>query len=62
MDFIKGWSILELKPACRLLLLDAYNKEPQLSFYIKNDFQFLLETDTEDKTRLMYFDLMRLEE
>jgi hypothetical protein len=61
MTFIKGWSILEHKPACRLLLLDAYNKTQQLNYYIKNDFQFLLDNDVQDKTRLMYFDLSRLD-
>lgn len=60
MAFIKGWTTLELKPACRLLLLDAYNKTPQLNYYIKNGFQFLLDNDIEDETRLMYFDLSRL--
>ena len=61
MDFIKGWTTLELKPACRLLLLDAYNKTQQLNYYVKNDFQFLLDDDIKDKTRLMYFDLSRLD-
>jgi GNAT superfamily N-acetyltransferase len=61
MIFIKGWTTLELKPACRLLLLDAYNKTPQLNYYSKNGFEFLLDSDIRDKTRLMYFDLSRLD-
>jgi len=36
MDFIKGYSIMELKPACRLLLLDAYNKPKQIKYYLKS--------------------------
>ncbi|HET6242928.1 MAG: GNAT family N-acetyltransferase [Bacteroidetes bacterium] len=60
MDFIKGYSIMDSKPACRLLLLDAYNKPKQLSFYAKNGFEFLLSTGVEDKTRIMYFDLLTL--
>lgn len=60
MDFIKGYSLLEHKPACRLLLLDAYNKERQISFYKKNDFGFVLDNDENDEKRLMYFDLERL--
>lgn len=60
MDFIKGFSILEHKPACRLLLLDAYNKTQQLQYYERNGFVFLSDTTTEDKTRLMYYDLNQL--
>jgi hypothetical protein len=61
MDFIKGFAILDHKPGCRLLLLDAYNKERQLKYYQKNGFQFLLDTDKDDKTRIMYFDLQRFD-
>lgn len=61
LDFIKGWTFIEHKPACRLLILDAYNKPVQLSTYQKNDFTFLLDSDKEEKHRFMYFDLMRLE-
>lgn len=61
LDFIKGWTFIEHKPACRLLILDAYNKPVQLSTYQKNDFAFLLDSDKEEKHRFMYFDLMRLE-
>lgn len=60
MDFIKGFSIIEHKPACRLLLLDAYNKERQINFYEKNGFRFVLDTDQHANKRLMYFDLERL--
>jgi len=61
LDFIKGWTFIEHKPACRLLILDAYNKPIQLSTYQKNDFVFLLDSDKDEKHRFMYFDLMRLE-
>jgi hypothetical protein len=61
LDFIKGWTFIEFKPACRLLILDAYNKEKQLSVYLKNDFVFLHDKDINDKHRFMYFDLLRLE-
>jgi len=61
LDFIKGWTFIEHKPACRLLILDAYNKPKQTEMYEKNDFLFLLESDKNDKHRFMYFDLMRLE-
>lgn len=60
MDFIKGFSILEHKPACRLLLLDAYNRPRQIQYYQKNGFQFLLDSDEEKENRIMYFDLHKL--
>jgi hypothetical protein len=59
MDFIKGFSILDHKPACKFLLLDAINKEKQTKYYKNNNFDFLLD-DKEDKTRIMYFNLDRL--
>ena len=61
LDFIKGWTFIEHKPACRLLILDAYNQPKQIAMYQKNDFIFLLESDKDEKHRFMYFDLMRLE-
>ena len=61
MDFIKGFSILNQKAACRLLLLDAYNKERQINFYQKNGFRFVLDADENAQKRLMYYDLERLE-
>lgn len=61
LDFIKGWTFIEHKPACRLLILDAYNKEKQLTMYQKNDFVFLLDSDKGEEHRFMYFDLMRLD-
>jgi GNAT superfamily N-acetyltransferase len=60
MDFIKGWIIIGLKAACRLLLLDAYNKPRQISYYQNNGFKFLLDDDVNDKNRIMYFDLTPL--
>ncbi len=60
MDFIKGYSIIEHKPACRLLLLDAYNKPQQINYYERNGFIFLNDRSTKDSTRLMYYDLLQL--
>ena len=60
MDFIKGYSLVDHKPACRLLLLDAYNKPKQLKYYESNGFLFLNDSNTSDKTRLMYYDLIQL--
>ncbi len=60
MDFIKIFSIQNHIPACRLLILDAYNKQKQLNYYIKNDFIFLDYQNTNERTRLMYYDLIQL--
>jgi hypothetical protein len=60
MLFIKGFSVLNHKPACRLLLLDAINKERQIKYYKNNDFTFLLDTDEGDENRIMYYDLLKL--
>ncbi|MDR3694756.1 hypothetical protein [Mucilaginibacter sp.] len=59
MDFIKGFSILDHKPAVKFLLLDAINKEKQIKYYKANQFDFLLD-DIESRTRIMYFNLDRL--
>jgi hypothetical protein len=61
MDFIKGFAVLDHKPACRLLLLDAYNKQRQVNYYTNNGFRFLLDSDETHDKRIMYFDLNRLE-
>ncbi|TKG91584.1 hypothetical protein EYV94_21400 [Puteibacter caeruleilacunae] len=61
LDFIKYWTFIEHKPACRLLILDAYNKPKQLRMYEKNDFVFLSDLDKNEENRFMYFDLLRLE-
>ncbi len=61
LDFIKYWTFIEHKPACRLLILDAYNELKQINMYQKNDFIFLSDNDKDDKHRFMYFDLLRLQ-
>ena len=60
LDFIKGWFILNNKTGCRYITVNAYNCESVTGFYKKNGFEFLTSTDKEKKTRLMYFDLIRL--
>jgi GNAT superfamily N-acetyltransferase len=60
MAFIKGFSIKDHKPACRLLLLDALNQPRQIQYYKRNGFEFLLDNDADEKNRIMYFDLIKL--
>jgi hypothetical protein len=58
--FIKNWFTTENKTGCRFVLVDAYNRTEVVKFYEKNEFMFLTEKDAEKKTRLMYFDLIRM--
>lgn len=73
LDFIKAWLIDSLnKTGCRFLLVDSYNKSPNLSFYESNGFKHLFSSDGQEKefrgmkenqelkTRLMYFDLIEI--
>jgi len=58
--------------SCRFLTVDAYNNEKTLHYYEKNGFLYLFSSeqqeksyigmpdDKELKTRLMYFDLLKL--
>ncbi len=73
MDFIKSWFIdPENKTGCRFVVVDSYNEEIPLTYYQRNDFQFLFSSEEQEikymdlpvefelKTRLMYFDLIVL--
>lgn len=60
MDFIKGWLIIDHKPACRFLLLDAINEPRQIKYYESNGFRFLMDSDSDKKTRIMFYDLLKL--
>lgn len=73
MDFIKAWfTEPRNKTGCRYLVVDAYNTEIPISYYRKNGFDFMfsseeqekeyrnLSTDEDLKTRLMFFDLIRI--
>lgn len=73
MDFIKAWFIDPLnKTGCRFIVVDAYNTDQAITYYLKNDFEFLFSTEAQEKeyvgkdenealnTRMMYFDLLSL--
>ena len=73
MDFIKAWFISpQNKTGCRYILVDAYNAPDTIGYYQKNGFSFVLLEESEEKkyyhtrsdeplkTRLMYFDLIKL--
>lgn len=58
LDFIKVWFTQGNKTGFRFIIVDAYNKPHTIMFYQKNGFEFLIEEDSDDKTRLIFFDLI----
>lgn len=51
--FVKEWFVVEdNKSGCRLAIVDAKNSPSVLSFYMKNNFKFLFNTE-EDENRYM---------
>jgi GNAT superfamily N-acetyltransferase len=62
LKFIKNFVMADTKTGCRFITVDAYNNEKTLRFYRKHDFEFFLENDTHEKTRLMFFDLLPLKD
>jgi GNAT superfamily N-acetyltransferase len=59
LDFLKVWFTSGNKTGCRFLIVDAYNNERAKNFYLKNKFSFLTSKDSDEDTRIMYFDLIR---
>ena len=57
---------------CRYLIVDAYNENVPISFYTKNGFEYIFNTEEQEReyrhinddcplnTRLMYYDLIRM--
>jgi GNAT superfamily N-acetyltransferase len=74
IDFIKLWFIsIDNKSGCRYLTVDAYNNDGTKQYYEYNGFQYLFSSEKQEKeyiglpeekelkTRLMYFDLIRIQ-
>lgn len=60
LNYIKSWFVDENKTGCRFLTVDAYRTaEP---FYQRNGFFYLSGNDIDRRTRLMFFDLIDLED
>lgn len=55
IDYIKYAFVQSNKTGCRFLTVDAH--KDAIGFYLKCGFTFFTETDRDDDTRLMYFDL-----
>lgn len=61
INMVKRMFLINNRTGCRLVTLDAYNKNDVLDFYKKNNFQFLYEKDKSKSRRVMFFDLKRLQ-
>lgn len=74
MDFVKYWFVSPLnKTGCRFIVVDSYNEDAPLKYYKKNGFNLLFSSEEQEainsgievcqelETRLMYFDLIKLE-
>jgi hypothetical protein len=59
LNWLKVSFTRQNKTGCRFLVVDAYNTPRVKNFYLKNGFQFLTTKDESDKTRIMYYDLMK---
>lgn len=70
MEVLKYWFVDENnKAACRYMLVDAYNSEPTIHYYLKNGFKPLYKSEQSEKSafgiseedslksRVMFFDL-----
>lgn len=55
LNFIKYFFTRSNKTGCRFITVDAYAEA--VSFYQKNGFDFFTAKDTNDSTRLMFYDL-----
>lgn len=60
LDYIKVWFTHNNKTGCRFIIVDAYNKDKPLHVYKKNGFSFIYDADSNDDTRMMYFDLSEM--
>jgi len=60
LDFMKRYFISDNKTGCRFLTVDAYRSAE--TFYLKNGFLYLSSGDTDRPTRLMFYDLINLED
>lgn len=58
LDLIKMSFTHKNKTGCRFITVDAYRNDITINFYKKNGFEFLTAKDVNEKTRLMYFDLI----
>jgi GNAT superfamily N-acetyltransferase len=61
LNLCKKLFLTENRTGCRLLTVDAYNKNAVIKFYQKNGFQILHDKDKLDDSRTMWSDLKRID-
>ena len=55
---VKTMFLNDNRTGCRFITVDAYSNKATLNFYKnKNQFEFLWEKDSDEDTRIMWFDL-----
>ncbi len=60
LNILKKLFVTNNRTGCRFLTVNAYNKPSVLTFYLRNDFQFLNEEKYKRKeTQFMFYDLLR---
>ena len=73
MNFIKSWFVdIGNKTGCRFVVVDSYNENEPIKYYLDSGFNFLFDNEEDEKkysslttqeplrNRLMYFDLIVL--
>jgi hypothetical protein len=58
LNLTKELFVTKNKTGCRFITVDAYNDPGTLKFYENNGFDFLVDSDKENETRIMYYDLI----
>lgn len=59
LDTVKYSFTFNNKTGCRFITIDAYNDDDSLGLYTSNEFEFFTKLDKKERTRAMYFDLIR---
>lgn len=57
---MKSYFVDNNRTGCRFMTVDAYKSAE--AFYLKNGFLYLVEDDVDHNTRLMFFDLIDIDE
>ncbi|MDR2233642.1 MAG: GNAT family N-acetyltransferase, partial [Tannerella sp.] len=52
MEDIKSYCNLRFPSLARFLMVDAYNNDAVLTYYLKNDFSFVFSTEQQEKDNL----------
>ena len=60
LNMTKFFFLTENRTGCRIITVDAYDKDPVIKFYQKNHFDFVTKKKKKEKdTRTMFYDLVR---